>query len=52
MDIVCYVCSDVDDCLENNGGCNKTCTNIAGSYKCSCGPGLVLEPDAHSCRGK
>ena len=44
--------TDVDECLYNNGGCNDTCINTEGSYKCECGPGLVLELDQHSCRGK
>jgi hypothetical protein len=33
-----FSCSDVNECLSNNGGCsaNATCTNTAGSNTCAC----------------
>ena len=37
-------CFDVDECLINYGGCNKThstCTNTLGSYVCSCHKGYT-----------
>ena len=46
------ICStDVDECLDNNGGCNHTCTNIVGSYECSCWQGYFLSNDQHTCAG-
>ena len=35
-------CLDVDECARNNGGCDHTCTNTAGSYACSCRAGYLL----------
>ena len=43
---------DVDDCQTNNGGCNQTCTNTAGSFECSCGTGYTLALDNLDCDGK
>ncbi|XP_021699518.1 uncharacterized protein LOC5579245 [Aedes aegypti] len=36
-------CHDINECLENNGGCEQTCTNKPGSYECSCQPGLQID---------
>jgi len=32
---------DIDECLENNGGCDTqaNCTNTIGSYECHCNQG-------------
>jgi MYXO-CTERM domain-containing protein len=43
------VCSDLDECATNNGGCAQTCTNSTGSFACSCNPGYELAGDSHSC---
>ncbi len=42
---------DIDECSFDNGGCNQTCTNTTGSYKCSCDEGFKLNPDDHGCDG-
>ena len=36
------VCSDVNECLMNNGGCsaNATCTNVSGGFWCGCTAGF------------
>lgn len=42
-------CSDVDECLAVNGGCEHTCQNSAGSFHCSCRRGFRLDEDRQSC---
>ncbi|XP_078701302.1 uncharacterized protein LOC144927629 isoform X3 [Branchiostoma floridae x Branchiostoma belcheri] len=42
-------CEDTDECATDNGGCAQTCTNVPGSYTCSCQPGFVLNADEHGC---
>ncbi|ETN59950.1 hypothetical protein AND_008443 [Anopheles darlingi] len=42
--------SDINECLENNGGCEQSCTNKPGSYECSCEPGLQIDTlNGHTC---
>ena len=44
---------DIDECSQNNGGCEDTCTNTMGSYVCSCqATGHSLDNDKHNCSGK
>jgi hypothetical protein len=45
-------CTDIDECLEDNGGCDDdaVCTNIDGARECDCkdgfiGDGLVCEEE-------
>ena len=57
--IIIYVCNiilftlqDINECLDNNGGCWHTCTNSIGSYTCSCNDGYFLDDvDMMSCVG-
>jgi hypothetical protein len=40
----CSFCADINECAVNNGGCDPltTCTNTAGSFRCSnCPPGYT-----------
>jgi len=39
-------CVDIDECLEDNGGCDQECVNIPGSYRCLCTqiPGYIVDP--------
>ena len=30
--------------------CDQQCTNLKGSYQCSCDPGYNLKQDNHSCK--
>eukprot|EP00794_Sanderia_malayensis_P007132 gene7132-7937_t len=34
-------CQDVNECSSNNGGCQHKCTNVPGSFKCSCNQGYT-----------
>ena len=42
---------DVDECSTLNGGCSQMCSNIFGSFECSCGTGYVLAADNANCDG-
>ena len=44
--------SDLNECLDNNGGCAQMCTNIDGSAVCFCNAGFVLASDNLNCDGK
>ena len=53
-----YLCShffhlinyiDVNECAIENGGCEHTCVNRAGSYRCECDQGFTLQEDGTSC---
>lgn len=46
---VAGVCSDVDECLLDNGGCEQACSNTVGGFACSCDNGYALQPDGWSC---
>ena len=35
------LCSDIDECIVDNGNCTHNCTNSLGSYECSCLPGFL-----------
>ena len=43
--------TDIDECLDNNGGCNHSCTNADGSFECSCDAGYFLSGDQRTCLG-
>jgi len=46
------LCSDVNECATNNGGCEGTCNNTVGSYNCQCRGGLRLADNARNCVGQ
>ncbi|CAH1646948.1 unnamed protein product [Spodoptera littoralis] len=41
---------DVDECAENNGGCQHECRNTLGGYECACYSGFTLHANAHDCK--
>lgn len=43
------MCTDIDECLAENDGCEHECQNSAGSFTCSCRPGYGLNTDRRSC---
>ena len=50
--VVIYYTSDVNECTDNNGGCEHTCINNDGSYSCSCQSGYSLNSNSRNCSGK
>lgn len=41
--------ADVDECASSRGGCEHHCTNLAGSFQCSCEAGYRLHEDRRGC---
>lgn len=41
--------ADVDECQDNNGGCQQICVNALGSYECQCHSGFFLSDNQHTC---
>ena len=41
--------TDINECLDSNGGCSHNCTNTVGSYYCECASGFILQPNNHNC---
>ena len=46
------VCTDIDECFDNRGGCQHVCHNRNGSFFCSCRDNHQLRQDGKSCRGE
>lgn len=44
--------ADVNECLENNGGCLHRCHNYIGGYYCTCRIGYDMDKDLKKCLGK
>ncbi len=44
-----YLSIDIDECEASNGGCGHNCTNLEGSYECSCREGYELNEDLLTC---
>ncbi|XP_066303433.1 mucin-like protein [Branchiostoma lanceolatum] len=44
----CELEVDIDECSENNGGCQHDCVNTEGSYYCTCRTGYRLS-GIHNC---
>ena len=42
-------CVDINECHINNGGCSDNCTNLSGSYACTCSVGKYLSSDFETC---
>ena len=41
--------SDVDECKRHNGGCEHTCVNSIGGFRCACDAGYHLMTNGLSC---
>ena len=44
--------ADIDECATDNGGCERNCTKIIGSFNCSCGTGYELDGNGLNCTGE
>lgn len=42
--------TDVDECSENNGGCQHECRNTLGSFQCFCHNGFTLHENGKDCK--
>ena len=57
MYVCMYVCiiiiidwfSDVDECVDHNGGCQHKCVNTHGGFYCECPKGQRLHADGRTC---
>ena len=47
-----YCLPDVDECTDGLSGCSQVCTNIDGTFECSCTVGFTLGEDSQTCEGK
>ncbi|XP_013399408.1 sushi, von Willebrand factor type A, EGF and pentraxin domain-containing protein 1 [Lingula anatina] len=47
-----YYCEgrDFNECQVNNGGCQQTCLNTEGSFRCTCRQGYNLTADGKTCK--
>ena len=57
LDLLIFVCFlhmyvDIDECASNNGGCQHTCNNTAGSFYCTCRDGHTLNVNGINCTGE
>ena len=43
---------DINECENNNGGCDQTCFNSIGSYQCDCFEGYIYSNSTNKCNGK
>ena len=41
------LCLDFDECVNKTAECNQICTNVLGSYNCSCNSGYALQNRTH-----
>lgn len=49
---IVYYYADVNECSDGLSGCSQVCTNIEGSFECSCMVGFTLNPDNKTCDGR
>ena len=52
FDIDSVLTIDINECDTSNGGCNQTCDNTIGSFKCGCYPGYEMNDDGLICKGR
>ena len=51
--LICVVfLTDINECQNNNGGCDQKCLNSVGSYQCDCFKGYKYDKQTNRCNGK
>lgn len=51
--VCCVLTSDVDECEELAGICEHgQCSNLLGSFSCTCSRGYRLSPNRDTCTGQ
>ena len=48
--LLCII--DINECAEGTHTCQHDCTNVLGSFNCSCRTGFSLASNGFSCNGK
>lgn len=43
--------TDINECVNSNGGCAQLCNNTVGSFLCGCNEGYFLNTDDVNCDG-
>lgn len=51
-EILYRIFTDVNECELKTAGCEETCENTVGGFRCSCPSGTRLSGDGVSCIGK
>ncbi|XP_038222042.1 collagen and calcium-binding EGF domain-containing protein 1-like [Zerene cesonia] len=42
-------CIDINECTDNNGGCDQKCVNDPGGHHCECVPPFTIADDGRKC---
>ena len=42
---------DINECTNNNGGCEQNCQNTIGSSSCFCLTGYLIDSNGYNCTG-
>lgn len=45
-----FTCENINECSQNNAGCDQICIDTHGSYACNCEAGYILAADDHTCQ--
>ena len=43
---------DINECENNNGGCDQRCVNSFGGFRCDCFEGYIHNKSTNQCNGE